>query len=316
MLDDLKFVQGAVAKKDFSPELTHFNIKNGFIRGFNGRLSLCSPIALDIEAKPKALPFINAIQSCKGTVALSITKAGRLSIKSGSFRAYVECLEDEFPTINPEGDRIELASAFLQNLTTVSKFIGEDASRQWATGVLFKGQSAFATNNIILCEQWLDNCFPIEVNLPVTAIKEMLRVKHEPIALQTTEKSLTFHFEGNRWLRTNIYDLKWPDISKVLDVPSSPVKLEDSFFDALETLKPFTDDMDRVFFDNGNIKTAQDENTGAIVESVVDAETGCFQLTQLLKLKGLVDSIDFSLYPKPCPFFGDNIRGAIVGMRL
>jgi len=32
-------------------------------------------------------------------------------------------------------------------------------------------------------------------------------------------------------------------------------------------------------------------------------------------LQGNVKTIDWSLYPAPCMFFGDKLRGAIVGMR-
>jgi len=32
-------------------------------------------------------------------------------------------------------------------------------------------------------------------------------------------------------------------------------------------------------------------------------------------LNGNANSIDWSAYPSPCMFFGDRLRGAIVGMR-
>jgi len=30
-------------------------------------------------------------------------------------------------------------------------------------------------------------------------------------------------------------------------------------------------------------------------------------------LEGVAKTIDFSLHPKPAPFFGENLRGAIIG---
>ncbi len=42
MLDTLKFIQGAVARKDHVPALVHFRIAGGRIRGFNGTLSLAA----------------------------------------------------------------------------------------------------------------------------------------------------------------------------------------------------------------------------------------------------------------------------------
>lgn len=106
MIEALKFVRGAVAKKDFVPALTHFRIENGSIKGYNGTIGLCSPIALDLDASPKALPFIKAIETCRDTVSMHLTGAGRLAVKSGKFRAYVECTPEPFPDVTPTGSSL------------------------------------------------------------------------------------------------------------------------------------------------------------------------------------------------------------------
>ena len=105
MLTELKFVQGAVAKKDFIPSLTHFIIEDGTVRGYNGMLALCSPLPFDIACKPKADSLVKAIANCAETVQLSLTPAGRLSIKSGKFKAFIDCIPDETtPHVQPEGE--------------------------------------------------------------------------------------------------------------------------------------------------------------------------------------------------------------------
>ena len=43
MIDAVKFVQGAVAKKDYVAELTHFLIQDNRITGYNGIMGLSSP---------------------------------------------------------------------------------------------------------------------------------------------------------------------------------------------------------------------------------------------------------------------------------
>ena len=74
MLNELKFVQGSVAKKDFLPALTHFAIADGKVRGYNGSIALCSPIPFDIVCNPKAEPLVRAIANCSDTVALALTR--------------------------------------------------------------------------------------------------------------------------------------------------------------------------------------------------------------------------------------------------
>src|SRR6266478_2176594 len=162
MLEILKFIQGAVSKKDYVPALQHFRIKDGTIQGFNGAIALSSPINLNLCCNPLAVPFIKAIQTCRDTVQLHLTQSKRLAIKSGSFVAFIECLPDDkdFPTIVPEGDDISIDGELLvSNLKILAPFIAEDASRIWARGILFRGTSAYATNNVILVEKWLGSNF-------------------------------------------------------------------------------------------------------------------------------------------------------------
>lgn len=73
ILPALKFVQGAVAKKDFAPSLTHFRIKNREVRGFNGTLGISSPINIDLDICPKAAQFIKAIGACQHTISLHVS---------------------------------------------------------------------------------------------------------------------------------------------------------------------------------------------------------------------------------------------------
>lgn len=316
MLKELKFVQGAVAKKDFVPALTHFQIKDGRVQGFNGSLSLSSPIECDLSVTPRALPFIKAIETCKDTVAMSMTPAGRLSIKSGKFKAFVECTEEVFPDVQPEGESITIEKGLLKAIKGMAPFIAQDASRPWATGILLRGGSAFATNNILVAEQWLGYDFPVEVNIPATTIKELLRVKEDPISIQVTETSITFHFEGDRWMRSALSSLDWPDLSGLLDRESAQQPFPDGFFDALEDIAPFVDELDRVYFTADGITTNPVDGEGASVAVEGLAPVGCFQVKQLLHLRDKASTIDFLQYPSPCNFYGDNFRGAIVGMRI
>jgi DNA polymerase III sliding clamp (beta) subunit (PCNA family) len=316
MLDDLKFVQGAVAKKDFVPSLTHFVIENGLVRGFNGVLALCSSLPLDITCKPKAEPLIRAIGNCTDSVQLSLTPGGKLSIRSGKFKALVECVDGDTPHCMPEGDRIEVnGEALLRGLKAMAPFIGNDASRPWSNGVLLKGFSAFATNNVTLVEYWLGTEFPRVVNLPRAAVKEMLRIGEAPTHAQLAENSITFHYPNNRWLRTQLYATDWPNLEAVLSQASKQEPMPEGFFDGLATIKPFVDKIGSVYFLGGSICTHANDADGTTFDVPGLQDSGLFQIDMLQKLDGVATSIDWTAYPKPCMFVGENLRGAIVGMR-
>jgi len=320
MLHALKFVQGSIARKDFVQALQHFRIKDGTIKGFNGMMGLCSPIDLELDITPKADMLIKAIQACGDeTIALHVTEKSKLSIKSGKFKALVECIPPEqYPEILPEGESVSLTLPILAPLKKLYPFISDDAAKPWSRGILFRGASAYATNNIVLVEAWLGATFPFEVNIPKTAIAELIRIGEEPIEVQVTENRIAFHFEGGRWLSSQTFSTEWPDLARVLNVDSNPMDLPEGLFEALGQLAPFTDDLERVYLlPEGKLSTSQMELDGASVElESLQGLTGCYNLKYLLSLAEVAQKMDFAKYPAPCQFYGENIRGAIIGMKL
>lgn len=318
MLDALKFCAGSVAKKDFVAALTHFAIENSRVRGFNGTLALSSPIDFDISCKPKADMLIKAVANCAETVQLALTPKGRLSIKSGVFKAFVDCIEGDTPHVEPEGEVVEINGEVLFNgIKQISQFMGEDASRLWAQGILVKDKSLFATNNVILVQFWLGVEFPHVINIPRPAIKEMLRIGIPPTFAQVAQNSITFHYPNERWLRTQLYATEWPNLSPILDKPATYFPIDNRIFEGLEVVKPFLDKFSVVFFEKSELRTHLDDNEGASYHIPDLQWDGKYNHTMLSLLKGVAEKIDWSTWPAPCLFTGcqDRLRGAIIGLK-
>lgn len=321
MLDTLKFVGSSVAKKDYVPSLTHFRIQDGRILGYNGRIAISSPIDLDLTCSPQAVPFIKAIQTSRDTVQMHLTQGNRLVVKSGAFTAHVACLpegpNEGFPAIQPEGYFVELAgTSFVDVLAQLEPFISEDASRPWSQGVLLRDMSAFATNNVVVIQKWVGVQFP-DLNIPRETIKEVLRIKELPEKIQVGERSITFHYESGRWLRSQMLTNEWPDVVGLLDGNASQNAKSTSleFFQGLLDLKPFIGEEERVFLPPGRMTTHLEEGLGASIGLDHTEDGGCFNLLHLYLLHSVATSIDFSTYPRPVPFYGSGIRGVIAGMR-
>lgn len=316
MYASLKFCAGSVAKKDFVADLKHFAIQGGRVRGFNGTLALSTPIPFDIDCTPNAEQLIKAVSKCDDTIQLSLTKAGRLSVKSAGFKAFVDCIQGETNHVEPEGEFVEFdGEVLLKGIQACAPFIGSDASRPWAGGILIKGQSMFATNNVMLVEYWLGAEFPIVVNIPRAAIREMQRINEPPINAQITTNSVTFHYSGERWLRTQLFATEWPDLSRVLNRPSEQVPIDERIFEGLESVKGFTDKMGTIFLMLDELRTHADEQEGAGFAMEGFGYKGKYNIDMLNLLKDTATSIDWTTYPGPCMFQGDRIRGAIIGMR-
>ena len=316
MLKELKFVQGAVAKKDFIPAMTHFRIEKGTVRSFNGTMAICSPIALDLTCTPKAETLVRAISNCEETVMLSLTEKNRLKVQSGRFRAFVETIEGETNHVEPSGEIIKTdGTKLLTAFQKISSFVGNDASRPWTNGILLREHSAFATNNVCLIQCWLEMTIPFVVNIPAPAVNEVIRVNEPPSHLQLDQNSVTFHYEGGRWIRTQLYVTEWPDISRVLDQACNPVPVDPRLYKALEGLSAFSDDLTRIYIKEGVMRTHLGEEVGASYEVDGLGIDGIYQIKMLRLLEGVATVADFTRYPLPVLFFGENLRGAIVGMK-
>ena len=318
MLSELKFVQGAVSTKDFVPEMKHFTIKDGRVTGFNGVLALSSPIELDVSCAPKAVPLVKAIGLCQDVVSLGLTEANRLRVKSGPFKVFVDCVELEgLPEQQPSGEIIEFdGEQMLNAIKKLTPFIGSDASRPWTNGILLRGQSAFATNNVCLVEYWIGTALPFTVNVPIQAIKEMSRISEPPVNAQLSEHSITFHYADGRWLRTQLYDTNWPDVAKILDQNRTPTPAPEGLFEALHLLKPFLEMDGTIYFRGGSVYTTKDDNLGGSCEVEGLHPEGVYVHKMLSLLEGVAESVDFTAYPEPLLFYGDRLRGVILGRRL
>lgn len=316
MLAELKFVQGSVAKKDFVPALTHFVIENGTVRGYNGTLALCCPIPFDVPCKPRAEPLVRAINNCNDTVKLALTAAGKLSIKSGSFKAFIDCVDGPTAHAVPEGVNVEIdGEALLKALKAVFPFIGDDATRPWSNGALLRDESVFATNNVSLVEFWTGVKFPKTVNIPRASVREIVRINEPPLYAQIADNSFTLHYSTDKWIRTQVLPTNWPDLKKVLDAQSNQQPLPAELFQGLEVIRPFVDKMGRVFFDASGMCTHPGTDEGAAFELEGIADDGVYNIEILRLLDGVAETIDFHSYPKPCMFYGNGLRGALVGMR-
>lgn len=318
MLKELKFVQGAVGKKDLLPAMTHFQIQNGHVRSYNGTLALSSPLPFDIDCCPKADQLVKAIGQCEDVITLSMTPGGKLRVQSGKFRAFVENTIDTGFHPVPEGEPLAFdGETLLAALKVLYPFIGNDASRPWTNGVLLNGQSAFATNNTCIVEFWLGNPFPRQINIPRAAIKEMLRVDEAPTHGQLANGSITFHYSDGRWIRSQLLGVEWPFemIAKILNRDNKPVAVPPVLFDAINKLNKLSDGSNRIYIDHGLLTTHTEEEQGGSYEVDGLEFQGCYNIAMLALLEGVVTHADFTLYPEPALFFGQRLRGAIVGMR-
>jgi len=319
MLDALKFAAAAVGKRAFVPGATHFLIKDGYVRGTNGIISLAAPLPLGLECAPQAIPMVKAIANCEEATQLTLLPSGKLSVRSGGFKANIPCTDEIGAHTEPEGELIPIkGEELLKALRTVSPYMGTDAARRFSMSVLLKGGCAYATNNVTMVQYWFGTPFPLDAVLSSEAVEALCKIKETPHSIQVVDNSITFHYESGCWLKSTLMENMWPStIDKILTVEGgNPQTVDPMLFDAMTRLKPFATDNGRIILEDGTMRTHLDESEGASCAIQDVSLRGCYAIDMLMLLKDNVDKADLTLYPKPCPFYGPNFRGVIVGQHI
>lgn len=323
MLSDLKFIVRAVARKDFAEELCHLVIKDNKAYAYDGLLSMSTTIGVSLHVRPHAKTLVKAIEACddEAAIALHVTPAGKLAVKSGKFKAFVNCLDNNAPFTQPlpQGEDVAITDELLDSIKELAPFMAIDASRPWAMGLRIVGNSTYATNNIILVERYHGSAFPKEVILPADCVKELININEKPVRVQVSDESITFWFSEDRWLRSQLIVGQWPEnMGEVFDRAMQghdAQPLPEDFFTALDTLKPFLDDRGRIFIYPDRVATSNEEGTGASVEVQMRDGEQIFHRDQLRLLEGICTKIDLTMYPAPCAWFGNKLRGVLLGLR-
>lgn len=318
MLDALKFISGAVSKLDTVPALSHYRIEAGFVMGFNGTVAICSPIDLVLTATPNAEQFYRALKSCDDVVTITQAHSGSLLVKSGTFSAVVDCLPDAYPAVAPDGPAYPVKPGLSALLKKLVPIISNDPLKLWANGALFSTDGTITvTDGVVMAQAYTGDYCPGICNVPAVALREVVRTGLDPVALQFGNGSITFHFDGGRWLRTTLFNAAWPlhKLDSILGRPHvSPEPVDAMFYAGIAKLLPFGDDFAKLVLRNG-VMTMDDSSmkARASVETTVVGQ-GTFNARLLLKVKDLATTIDFGQHPQAVLWFGDNVRGAIMPM--
>jgi len=319
MLDTLQLVFGAVATKDIQPVLTHVLIYPGRLQGGDGIITIDAPFDCDLPTM--AVPgqkFLNSVIACDGTPKLAVTDGGKMSIKKGSFKAYLSTLPAEnFPMDEKKGEPQKVPDTFLLALKSLRPFVSKDASRPWSMGIKFSGCFCFATNNIVLARLPIDWTAP-DIVLPAVAINALIEMRELPSTMYVEEGSATFEYNDGSWLKTRTTTAEWPNVEAMLEkflFDLDPVP--EGLLAALRKVKKFCTNVKFPQVTLSEEGVSSDDGGGDIASvEGLKLHKSLFNADMLELVLESATHVDFSGYPSACTFSGaDNLVGLFIGVK-
>ena len=282
----------------------YLSIKDGNIQSNNGIFAMSASIGLDAEVVPMGADFMRAINRCEDAISMSILPSGKLKIKSGKFSASINCSTGIFPRLVPEGQVFDLNLKLGEELVDLKGFLQEDNDHLWASGVLIDGQSAKATNNIVVVEKWLSKALPFKANLPVPTIKCLIDMQLEVTKVLVTGHRITFFFKDDKWLSSSLILAEWFDTDALLSAASTQEEIPQEVRDAVKNLKA----------KNTLLHIADEAISDGTMEYAVGALGWAQQTYSSESLNAVLDvatTMDLSGDGSTSIFYGNSLRGVI-----
>lgn len=325
MRESLNRVRGAVSTKDLVPVLTHFAFRDGTVAGFDGRLYIQAPLPKTLRklaCTVDAVKFLAAVDACDGEPQLTVAD-GKLKVSRGNFAATLPTGDlAQFVPAMPDkaAEKPSWRSPMLPTLQRLLPFIGEDASRPWACGVLFSGTRAYATNNVVLVRTKLRQGLPGkgDCNLPRFAVEELLRIGEEPTGIGRSDNSLTFHYADGSWLRTTLFDTAWPKPPDELLKPQGeawPVAPE--LAAAVTQVQPFCPDPKNpiIRFSGTTVLTLEGVHSAVVTGLKGPLGHGAYRAEPLLAVLAAASHAAWGDFPR-VHWLGPELEGIMVGVPL
>lgn len=310
----LNFVK--VAQHDKQNDLalrTHCRLAAGYVVAFDGVLALGYPIDEELNLCPQTFRLIDALKRCKQALSITQMENNSLVIKSGGFRAVIPCLNPAaLPYAGPDQQVGVLDNTIREGFALLNPIVTGAGPTTVEASLLLQNNSMVATDRQVMLEFWHGISLPDGLAVPKQAINAICKIDLDLVGIGVSDRTITFHYDGGAWLRTQLYAEQWPDISKILNAgdPSKAQPVPPAMFEAIDAVSSFSTD-GAIHTLEGQISSHTTPDAGASYELDGITPGLCFGFKHLSAVKHVATSIDLVGQNGITYFYGERTRGAI-----
>lgn len=316
LLEALNFLS-SVTTEVGTPYQTHILLQNKTAVAYNDILSAGCLIDEEIFAAPHNSTLIKAISKCIESYSLVIDGT-KIVCKSGKFKASIPCIDPSLLSFRfPDNPCAVIDDSFKEALKCMDVLkIEPNAQETHLLAFLLNGQSTINTNGKLLIEYWHGINLPT-IAIPKAIIAPILNNKKKLTQFGFSQTSVTFYFEDNSWIKSQLYDKPYPveNVLRIMDKNCNPIPIPTDFFKALSTVEPFSEN-NSVYFERDLLCSHSTPETGATHEVAGLPKGPVYNAKYLSMIKDYVTQIDFVVPERNgylCYFFGKQVRGVIAG---
>lgn len=271
MLVALKFVLQAQSDDPKQMHLMHARIADGWISASDGARIAGHPIDSKLQVCPHTELFTHAVKNAGAKAAIILLENGYVQVQGNGFKAIVPAIDDgqmfAASIMRPDPVLLQMQDDdnLKEALVAVALAARESSPDVITSSVCLASQTCYATNRHILIEAWHGYAMPRMV-IPKASIALVCGQSARIVGIGGTERSVTFHYAGGAWIKSQLFEAEYPDVSRMWEYFGTTdfVGLPVDFFDAVDSVDTFADDDNPiVFVSGGNVRSHVDGIAGA-----------------------------------------------------
>lgn len=298
--------------------------EQGWVVTFDGLIGAGFPVEERLDCSPHTAKLKTAISKAGSSLGITLLETNRLSIKGDKLRALVPCLvAASLPSFEPDPPVAPLTEAMKTALACVGTLVSEGEDEMIKAAIMIDGGVAMSTNRAVALQYWHGLDFPPKVVIPKlfaqAVCRQNMALRDFGVSWRQVGEgewqvaSLTFYFENGAWIKSLCYADPYPNFDAFMNVQSYPTEIPAGLFEACETVAPFSNEGDEVFFVEGKVRSHPTDEEGAQYDVPGLSGNKQFDPGLLKKIAPFAKTMDIVTYPDRMLFFGDNVRGVCMG---
>ena len=302
----LKFVLPAQKKQSYC------FIGNGWVVGANDTFTIATRIEEDLRACPQTHGFLEALSNCSEELQITQLSESALSVKSGPFQAQIPCVAASSLSLSGPDEPFASCGRMLKDSLCSLNKIAEAAGEPYETVVMLNNYSAVCTNGSVIAEYWHGMEGKFGKMLAKQAIVALLKTDKVLTYYGASDDSFTFHFEDGSFIKTRTISEQFPPYAHFFEKQVNPCPGQEDFFRALKAVEPFAKEGIVYFIEGGIASDLTNESSFYKIEGLPEGFS--FLIKHWLSVEHLVKTVYFDHEENKAFFFGDNVRGIVLGM--
>lgn len=310
LIEALNFIK-PIQKNKGAIEQQYAMAAYGWLAATNNGITIGCKIEENLNTFLHTNNFLKAMKECKEEFSITHINAQSLAVNCGDFKGVIECLPlDTFTIAPPNPGTLPVNEELKHAIQNALVFCPPKAPNDF---ILINPLSVVGNNGIGLIETKHLNEIPESFIISYEAAKLVSKVKHNLKAIGYNETSITFHFENDSFIQTELENEIYPEYNQLFTIGNCAinVKLPENFQKAVKAMTSLTQD-ENIFFKDGRLATSENEEHESLFKIEGIPEGYGFNAKELAKIAILLKDVYFD--KTKLLFYNNDCRGILMAL--